>query len=150
MKIGIGNDHIAYELKIHVKEYLTRKGHEVIDYGADSAERTDYPIYAKKVALAVLGGEVENGVLICGTGIGISIAANKFAGIRDAVCSDPVSARFTKEHNNANIIAFGSRIVGSSTAEMILDEFLNGSYEGGRHQPRLDMISAIEQGRFDV
>ena len=117
-----------------------------MNYGTDTAERTDYPIYGKKVAEAVASGECELGILICGTGIGISLAANKVKGIRAAVCSEPYSARLTRQHNNANIIAFGARVVGESVAEMIVDEFLSAEYEGGRHQNRIDMISAIEQG----
>ena len=146
MKIAIGNDHVAVEMKNHIKDYIEKKGHTVINFGTDSTDRTDYPIYAKRVALAVASGECELGVLICGTGIGISLAANKVHGIRAAVCSEPYSARLTRQHNNANIIAFGSRVVGESVAEMIVDEFLNAEYEGGRHQTRIDMITAIEQG----
>ena len=148
MKIAIGNDHVAVEMKNHITEYLTAKGHEIVNFGTDSNERCDYPVYGKKVADAVVSGECEIGILICGTGIGISLAANKVKGIRAAVCSDPYSARLTRQHNNANIIAFGARVVGEATAEMIVDEFLNAEYEGGRHQARIDMISAIEQGEM--
>ena len=148
MKIAIGNDHVAVEMKNHITEYLTAKGHEIVNFGTDSNERCDYPVYGKKVADAVVSGECELGILICGTGIGISLAANKVKGIRAAVCSDPYSARLTRQHNNANIIAFGARVVGEATAEMIVDEFLNAEYEGGRHQARIDMISAIEQGEM--
>ena len=148
MKIAIGNDHVAVEMKNHIIDYLTAKGHELVNFGTDTNERCDYPIYGKKVADAVAKGECEFGILICGTGIGISIAANKVKGIRAAVCSDPYSARLTRQHNNANIIAFGARVVGEATAEMIVDEFLNAEYEGGRHQTRIDMISAIEQGEM--
>ena len=148
MKIAIGNDHIAVEMKNHIIDYLTAKGHELVNFGTDTNERCDYPIYGKKVADAVAEGECEFGILICGTGIGISLAANKVKGIRAAVCSDPYSARLTRQHNNANIIAFGARVVGEATAEVIVDEFLNAEYEGGRHQTRIDMISAIEQGEM--
>ncbi len=148
MKIAIGNDHVAVEMKNHIIDYLTAKGHELVNFGTDTNERCDYPIYGKKVADAVVGGECELGILICGTGIGISLAANKVKGIRAAVCSDPYSARLTRQHNNANIIAFGARVIGEATAEMIVDEFLNAEYEGGRHQTRIDMISAIEQGEM--
>ena len=148
MKIAIGNDHVAVEMKNHITEYLTAKGYEIVNFGTDSNERCDYPVYGKKVADAVVSGECELGILICGTGIGISLAANKVKGIRAAVCSDPYSARLTRQHNNANIIAFGARVVGEATAEMIVDEFLNAEYEGGRHQARIDMISAIEQGEM--
>ena len=148
MKIAIGNDHVALDMKNHIKSYLEAKGHTLVDFGAHSAERTDYPIYAKKVADSILSGECELGILICGTGIGISIAANKVDGIRAAVCSEPYSAALTRTHNNANIIAFGARVIGTATAETIVDAFLGAEYEGGRHQNRLDMITAIEKGTF--
>ena len=146
MKIAIGNDHVAVAMKNHIKNYLEAKGYEVVNFGTDTEERTDYPIYGKKVADAIVSGECELGILICGTGIGISLAANKVKGIRAAVCSEPYSARLTRQHNNANIIAFGARVVGEATAEMIVDEFLSAEYEGGRHQGRIDMIEAIERG----
>ena len=146
MKIAIGNDHVALDMKNHIKEYLEAKGHTLVDFGAHTTERTDYPIYAQKVSKAILSGECELGILICGTGIGISIAANKMDGIRAAVCSEPYSAALTRTHNNANIIAFGARVVGTATAETIVDAFLNAEYEGGRHQGRIDMITAIENG----
>lgn len=146
MKIVIGNDHTAVELKNHIKEFLENKGYDVTDFGTSSGERTDYPIYGYKVARSVADKEFDFGILICGTGIGISLAANKVKGIRAAVCSEPYSARLTRAHNNANIIAFGARVVGPSMAEMIVEEFLTTEYEGGRHQKRIDMISAIENG----
>lgn len=148
MRIAIGNDHIAVDMKNHISKYLEDKGYEIVNFGTDSTERTDYPIYGKKVADAVASGECELGILICGTGIGISLAANKVKGIRAAVCSEPYSARLTRQHNNANIIAFGAKVVGEATAEMIVDEFLAAEYEGGRHQTRIDMISAIERGEM--
>ncbi len=148
MKIAIGNDHVAVEMKQHIQKYLEDKGHEVINCGTDSGERTDYPIYGKRVADLVAGGECDLGVLICGTGVGISLAANKVSGIRAVVCSEPYSARLSRQHNNANIVAFGARVVGMATAEMIVDEFLAAEYEGGRHQKRIDMIAAIEKGEF--
>ena len=150
MKIAIGNDHIAVELKEHIKKYLEDKGHTIVNFGTDTSDRTDYPIYAKKVADAVVSKECELGILICGTGIGISMAANKVKGIRAAVCSEPYSAALTRQHNNANIIAFGARVIGTATAEMIVDAFIEAEYEGGRHANRVDMITAIEEGRFDV
>lgn len=148
MKIAIGNDHVAVEMKEHIKHYLEEKGHTVVNFGTDSTDRCDYPVYGKKVADAVASGECDCGILICGTGVGISLAANKVKGIRAAVCSDPYTARLTKQHNNANIIAFGARVVGVATAEMIVDEYLSAEYEGGRHQNRIDMISAIERGEM--
>lgn len=148
MKIAIGNDHVAVDMKNHISAYLAEKGYEIINFGTDSTERADYPVYGKLVADAVASGQCDLGILICGTGIGISLAANKVKGIRAAVCSEPYSARLTRQHNNANIIAFGARVVGTATAEMIVDEFLSAEYEGGRHQRRIDMIAAIEKGEF--
>lgn len=148
MKIAIGNDHIAVEMKQHIVKYLEDKGYELVNFGTDTPDRTDYPIYAKRVADAVVSGECELGILICGTGIGISMAANKVKGIRAAVCSEPYSAALTRQHNNANIIAFGARVIGTATAETIVDAFLEAEYEGGRHARRVDMITAIEEGRF--
>ena len=148
MKIAIGNDHVAVEMKKHITTYLEEKGHEIVNFGTDSQDRCDYPVYGKKVAEAVASGDCERGILICGTGIGISLAANKVKGIRAAVCSEAYSARLTRQHNDANIIAFGARVVGEATAEMIVDEFLNTEYEGGRHQKRIDMITAIERGEM--
>ena len=148
MKIAIGNDHTAVELKNHIKSYLEGKGYTVVDYGAYTEERVDYPVYGKKVADAIVGGECDLGVLICGTGIGISMAANKVKGIRAAVCSEAYSAAMTRRHNNSNIIAFGARVVGTATAETIVDAFLEAEYEGGRHQRRVEMISEIEKGEL--
>lgn len=146
MKIAIGNDHTAVKLKLHIKDFLENKGYDVTDFGTSSEERTDYPLYGYKVARAVANKEFDFGILICGTGIGISLAANKVKGIRAAVCSEPYSAKLTRAHNNANIIAFGARVIGESMAEMIVEEFLTTEYEGGRHQKRIDMISDIENG----
>lgn len=146
MKIAIGNDHVAVEMKNLVKEHLESKGYEVVNFGTDTGERANYPVYGKKVADAVASGECDFGVLICGTGVGISLAANKVKGIRACVCSDPYTARLTRQHNNANIIAFGARVVGQELALMIVDEFFSAEFEGGRHQTRIDMISAIENG----
>ena len=119
MKIGIGNDHAAVEMKMQIREYLESLGHEVVNYGVDTTERCNYPEIGEKVGRAVAAGEVECAVLICGTGVGISIAANKVHGVRAAVCSDITTAHLVKEHNNANIIAFGARIVGIETARLI-------------------------------
>ena len=144
MKIAIGNDHAAVEMKNEIKEYLESKGHEVINFGTDTSASCNYADYGKAVGKAVASGEVDGGVLICGTGVGISLAANKVKGVRAAVCSEPVSARLTKQHNNANIIAFGARIVGIELAKEIVDAYLDAEFEGGRHQTRVDMIMAIE------
>ncbi len=145
MKIGIGNDHVAIDMKNFIVNHLKLSGHEVIDYGTNDSGRTDYPIYGERVAQAVLRQEIELGILICGTGIGISLAANKMHGIRAAVCSDPYSARLSREHNNTNIISFGSRVVGTGLAAMIVDAWLTAGFQGGRHQRRIDMISDIEK-----
>lgn len=147
MIIGIGCDHAAFDMKKQVASYLEAQGHEVRDYGCFSAQRCDYPLYGEAVARAVQKGEVARGVLICGTGVGISLAANKVKGIRAAVCSEPVTARLARQHNNAQIIAFGARIVGLETAQAIVDAFLGAEFEGGRHQARLDIISDIEETR---
>ena len=144
MKLAIGNDHVAIEMKREIADYIRSKGIEVIDVGTNSPERFNYPISGYRVARMVADGEVDGGVLICGTGVGISLAANKVHGIRACVCSDPYTARLTKQHNNANIIAFGARVIGIETAKMIVDEWLNATYEGGRHQARVDMIAEIE------
>lgn len=148
MKIAIGCDHVGFILKQEIIDYLTTKNINVIDLGAKSNNRTDYPIYAKSVAEAVLNQVADLGILICGTGIGISIAANKFKGIRAVVCSDPYSAKLSREHNNTNILAFGSRVVGSELAKMIVEQWLNATFESGRHQQRIDQITQIEQGGF--
>ena len=144
MKIGIGNDHAAVELKQIIQSYLEELGHEVINYGTDATESCNYPEYGEKVGRTVASGEVDCGVLICGTGVGISIAANKVKGVRAAVCSDVTTARLVKEHNNANIIAFGARIVGTELAKDIVKAYLDATYQGGRHDARIAMIHEIE------
>lgn len=144
MKIGIGNDHAALEMKNQVMEYLEEKGYEVINYGTNTPESCNYPEFGEKVGRAVVSGEVDCGILICGTGVGISLAANKVKGVRAVVCSEPYSAKLSKQHNNTNILAFGARVVGIDLAKMIIDEWLGAEFEGGRHQTRVDMIMAIE------
>ena len=144
MKLGIGCDHSALELKLEIITYLEALGHQVVDYGTHTKESCNYPEYGEAVGRAVASKEVEAGVLICGTGVGISIAANKIKGVRAAVCSDPVTARLTKEHNNANIIAFGARIVGNETAKAIVEAWLNAEYAGGRHEVRVKMLDGID------
>ena len=145
MKIVIGNDHAAVEMKMEVMNYLTELGHEVINIGTDEAKSCNYPEYGEKAGRMVASGDADCGVLICGTGVGISIAANKVKGVRAAVCSEPVTARLVKQHNNANIIAFGARIVGIETAKAILDAWLGAEFQGGRHQTRIDLIHKIEE-----
>ena len=144
MKIGIGNDHAALEMKNQVMEYLEEKGYEVINYGTNTQESCNYPEFGEKVGRAVVSGEVDCGIMICGTGVGISLAANKVKGVRAVVCSEPYSAKLSKQHNNTNILAFGARVVGIELAKMIIDEWLGAEFEGGRHQTRVDMIMAIE------
>lgn len=146
MKVGFGCDHAAIDLKNEMMTYMTEKGYECVDYGAyDASVRVDYPDQGVKVAEAIKDGEIEKGVLICGTGIGISLAANKVPGIRAAVCSEPYSAMMTAKHNAANIIAFGARVVGNEMAKMILDAFFGSEFEGGRHAERVAKITAIEE-----
>ena len=145
MRIAIGNDHAGVEMKKYLTEYIQKKGHEVVNFGSDVPESVDYPVFAAKVGKAVASGECDRGILICGTGVGISIAANKVHGVRCALCSEPFSAKLTRMHNDANIIAFGSRVVGPEMAKMIVDEFLGVEFEGGRHQKRVDLVMKLEQ-----
>ena len=144
MKIAIGNDHAALDLKWEIADYIKELGYEAVNFGTDTPESCDYPVFGEKVARAVAAGEADCGILICGTGVGISLAANKVKGIRCAVCSEPVTARLVKQHNNANIIAFGARIVGSETAKEIVKAYLDAEFLGGRHQVRIDKIREIE------
>ena len=146
MKIAIGNDHGGVELKQHIVKYLTDKGYEVVNFGTDSTESFNYPVSAQRVGRAVAAGEYDCGILICGTGIGISIAANKVDGVRCALCSEPVSARLCREHNNANIVAMGARTIGPVMAEAIVDTFLETGFLGGRHAVRVGMFEKIEKG----
>ena len=145
MKIGIGNDHAAVEMKNVIKEHLEERGFEVVNFGTDSSESFDYPVAGYQVGRAVASGEVDLGVLICGTGVGISLAANKVTGVRACVCSEPYTAKLSRMHNNTNVIAFGARVVGSELAKMIVDEWLDAEYEGGRHQRRVDMLTEIDE-----
>ena len=146
MKVAFGCDHAAIDLKNVLMEHLKEKGYECVDYGAqDPNVKVDYPISGLQVAEAIASGEVDRGVLVCGTGIGISLAANKVPGIRAAVCSEPYSAKLTVQHNNANIIAMGARVVGDELAKMIVDAFFDAEFEGGRHANRVNMIGDIEK-----
>ncbi len=141
MVIVMGNDHSAVDLKHEIKAHLEARGYEVRDFGTDSRESCDYAYYGEKVGRAVAAGEADLGILICGTGVGISLAANKVKGIRACVCSEPFSAKLSKMHNDTNILA---RVVGSELAKMIVDEWLGAKFEGGRHQRRVDQIMEIE------
>lgn len=143
-KITVGCDHAAFELKKKVIAHLQERGIEVIDVGTDSTESCDYPNFAHAVCKNVQDGVTELGILICGTGIGMSMAANKHRGIRAAACSDTFSARLTRQHNDANVLCFGERVVGMGLALDLVDNFIDTDFEGGKHQRRVDMITAIE------
>jgi ribose 5-phosphate isomerase B len=145
MKISIASDHVGLELKPIIIEYLKELGHEVDDLGPQTSERTDYPLYGKAVAQKVVDQQADLGILICGTGVGISISANKVKGIRAVVCSEPYTAQLSKQHNNTNILAFGSRVIGSELAKMIVKAWLDAEFEGGRHANRVNMIGEIER-----
>ncbi|MBE6048916.1 MAG: ribose 5-phosphate isomerase B [Clostridium sp.] len=145
MKIAIGSDHGGFELKQEIHKYLSENGYEVKDFGTYSTDSCDYPDYGVKVAEAVAAKEYEFGILICGTGIGISISANKVPGIRAALCSDTFSAHATREHNDANILAMGARVIGPGLALDIVKTFLSAKFEGGRHINRINKISEIEK-----
>ena len=143
MKIAVANDHGAVELKHEIVKYLEAQGHEVINFGVDVAESVDYPIHGLKVARAVVDGVAERGIALCGTGIGISIACNKVKGIRAVVCSEPFSAKLSRQHNNSNILCMGGRVVGPELAKMIVQEWLDAEFEGGRHKRRTDMLDEM-------
>ena len=144
MKIAMGNDHSALEMKEAIKAYVESKGYEVIDFGTNSTESCDYPEYGEKVGRAVAAGDADYGIAICGTGIGIGIAAGKVKGVRVCTCSEPYSARLSRMHNDTNVLTFGARVIGVEMAKMIVDEWLDNKYEGGRHKRRVDMLSEIE------
>lgn len=141
---AIGNDHTGVELKNIIKAHLEEKGVEVKDFGTQSTTASDYPLISEAVARSVASGECERGIVICGTGVGVSIVANKVKGIRACCCSEPYSAKLAKMHNDANVLCFGSRVVGRELAKMIVDEWFNAEYEGGRHATRVALISEIE------
>ncbi len=145
MKIAIGSDHAAYGLKEHLTEHMRERGHEVTDLGGFAPEPIDYPVAGARVAEAVAKGEYDKGVILCGSGVGISISANKVPGIRAVVCSDAYSARMSREHNDANILAMGERVVGPGLAADILDAWLAAEFEGGRHARRVALISELER-----
>lgn len=144
MKIAMGNDHSALEIKNIIKEFVEGKGYEVLDLGTNSAESCDYPVYGELVGRAVASGEADLGIAICGTGLGISLAANKVKGIRACLCSEPYTAKLSRLHNNANVLAFGARVVGSEMAKMIVETWLEAEFEGERHARRVGMIAEIE------
>lgn len=144
MKIAIGCDHVGFILKDTVINHLKERGITIVDKGTYDESRTDYPIYGRAVAEAVSKGDVDLGIVFCGTGVGISITANKVKGVRSVVCSEPYSAKLSREHNNTNVLSFGSRVVGSELAKMIIDNWLDAKFEGGRHSVRIEMISDME------
>lgn len=144
MKIAIGSDHAGYDLKQKVAAYLVDLGYEVDDFGTQDKESCHYPLFAKKVAMEIVGGRSDRGILICGTGVGMSIAANKIKGIRAAAVSDCFTAKATRMHNDANILCMGERVLGPGLACLIAQIFIETDFEGGRHQTRLDMISDLE------
>ena len=145
MMISIAADHGGFALKEHIKAYLTAKGYEVKDFGTSSEESCDYPDFARPAAEAVASGQCEKGIVICTTGIGVSITANKVHGIRYALCGDSLTAEMTRRHNDSNMLAMGAGIIGNNLAERIVDTFLSTQFEGGRHQRRIDKMMAIEQ-----
>ena len=145
MRIAMGSDHGGAELRIELIEYIKELGHDVTDFGIELGEKADYPNIGIEVAKEVANGNFECGIILCGTGIGISIAANKVKGIRCAVTNEVYSAKMAKIHNNANMISLGGRVVGLEVAKMIVSEYLNAEYEGGRHENRLKIISDYEE-----
>ncbi|MGH9470276.1 MAG: ribose 5-phosphate isomerase B [Terriglobia bacterium] len=145
MKVAIGSDHAGYALKESVRAYLAERGYEVEDCGVDSEQPADYPDYAAKVAVRVAAHYVGSGILICGTGLGVAIAANKVPGIRAATCNNTLLARFAREHNDSNVLAMGGRIVAPGEARRIVDTWFETEFAGGRHQQRVDKITAIEE-----
>lgn len=145
MKIGIGNDHAGTQLKLAIIEHLEELGIECIDYGVGVGEAIDYPVAAERVCREVVNGTVDRAILICGTGIGISIAANKVKGIRACACSDSFSAKYTRLHNDANALCLGARVIGAGLACELVDLFLTTEFEGGRHQRRVDLITEMEK-----
>lgn len=144
MKIAIGCDHGGLEHKNAIAEHLKGRGFEIIDHGIYEQKAIDYPIIAEKVALCVKENQAELGILVCGTGIGMSLAANKIKGIRAAACSEHFSAKFTRLHNNSNILCLGGRVIGLGTAIELVDLFVNTEFEGGRHENRVNLITDLE------
>jgi len=144
MRVAMGSDHGGFNLRLVIKAHLIERGYEVVDFGCETRESVDYADYALMVAKAIISGDCELGVLVCGTGLGISIAANKVRGIIAAPVSDTFSAEMARKHNNANIIALGERVVGEGLALKIIDSFFDAEFEGGRHSGRVDKIKIIE------
>lgn len=145
MQIAIGSDHAGFKMKENIKAWLLDKGYQVKDFGTDSEDSVDYPDFAEKTAKNVASGDSEVGILICGTGIGMAISANKVKGIRAARCQDSYSARMARAHNNANVLTFGSRVIGIELAKDVVATYLNSNYAGGRHQKRVGKIDKLEK-----
>ena len=143
MIIALASDHAGYEMKMAIKEKLEKEGYEILDLGTDSTESVDYPIYGKAIGEAVAQGKAEKGIAVCGTGIGISIAANKVKGIRCALCTSVERARLAKEHNNANILAMGGRTTSKELAFQMIDEWFNAEFLGGKHPRRISMLDEM-------
>lgn len=146
MKIAVGADHAGFELKQELATHLRELGHEIVDVGTASAQRTDYPIWGARAARVVAQGDAEFGIIACGSGIGISMAANKVPGVRCVVCTEPYSAQMARRHNNANMLALGGRFVGVDMAKAIVDAFLAAQFEGGRHTERVALFARLETG----
>lgn len=146
MRIAIGSDHRGYQLKQLLGDLIRSKGHEVEDVGADGEESVDYPDFAEQVARKISAGEIDRGVLICGTGIGMAITANKFKGVRAGTCTDEVTAEISRRHNNLNVLCLSADMVSPRTAERMVQIWIETEFEGGRHQRRLDKIAEIEKG----
>lgn len=147
MKIAMGSDHAGFDLRRRIRDVLRDEGHEVVDLGTDTPESTDYPIYGARVGQMVADGECERGIVICGSGVGISIAASRIKGIRCVLCSEPYTARMSRRHNNANVLALGANVVAGELALMIVAEWLSAEFEGGRHQRRVGLLDDISAGR---
>lgn len=146
--VALASDHAGFPLKEEIKKFLDEKGFAYIDCGTNSYDSVDYAVFAQKACLKVVNGEADKAILCCGTGIGISMAANKVKGIRAACCSDYFSAKYTRLHNDANVLCMGARVIGAGAACELADVFLNTEFEGGRHQRRVDQITAIENGEI--
>ena len=144
MVLAFGSDHAGFALKQHMMSYARSKGHEVIDYGTFNEERCDYPVYGRAVANAIINGYAERGVLVCGTGFGISLAANRVKGVRCVNASEEYTVRLSRNHNDSNCIALGARVIGVAKAESLFDIFMNEGFEGGRHLDRINLIDTLE------
>ncbi len=147
MRVAMGSDHAGFELRRQLATFVAKLGHEVVDVGTDSPDSVDYPVFGVAVANLVASGDCERGIAICGTGVGIGIAANKVHGVRAVICSEPYSARMARQHNNANVLAIGARVVGLGLAEDIVTQWLSAEFEGGRHARRVDQLGALDAGQ---